>query len=58
MRCHSYYFEKKKDEKSNEIGFTLNFVYPLAKRDLNELIKDLRKAEFNFPEEKVIPMMW
>jgi hypothetical protein len=34
LRCHSYYFEKKKDEKSNEFGFTLNYVYQLVKRDL------------------------
>jgi serine/threonine protein kinase len=58
MRCQSYYYEKKLNEKSNENGFTLNFVYPLAKRDLFELIKDLRKAQFNFPEEKVIPLVW
>jgi hypothetical protein len=58
MRCLEYYYEKTYNDKTHTYDFSLYFVYPLAKGDLFSLIKDLRTSKFNYPEEKVIPMIW
>jgi serine/threonine protein kinase len=58
MRCLAYYYEKILNKKTKKHGFTLNFVYPLAQRDLFHLITEMREHNYNYPEQRVLPMIW